>query len=104
MEITGVKIYPFATDSPKSGVLAFAEIEVDGALMIRGIRIIESKNGGLFISYPNIRNNRGDFKPIIIPKDSKTAGMIRNKVIEAYRTFGSTTDTANEEAREHGTA
>jgi len=61
MEITDVKIYPFDTSRIGGRVRAVAEIVIDDQLMIKGIKLVESKHGGLFISFPKKQSSKGKF-------------------------------------------
>ena len=85
MEITEVKIYPFDTTSYGGRTKAFVEITVDELLTIRGLRVIESKSGGLFVSYPSQVGREGKPRSLVIFESSKLRTQIRRAVIDAYR-------------------
>jgi stage V sporulation protein G len=85
MEITEVKIYPFDTTSYGGRTKAFVEITVDGLLTIRGLRVIESKSGGLFVSYPSQVGREGKPRSLVIFENNKLREQIRRAVIDAYR-------------------
>jgi stage V sporulation protein G len=98
VEITRIRIFPFEQPGGQSKIRAYAEVDLDDALIIRGIRIIESKSGGLFIALPSAKTPRGDFRDLVIAKDKALAADMRDKIISAYKSFGSTTsDTLAEE-------
>ncbi len=85
MEITEVKIYPFDTTSYGGRTKAFVEITVDELLTIRGLRVIESKSGGLFVSYPSQVGREGKPRSLVIFENNKLREQIRRAVIDAYR-------------------
>jgi stage V sporulation protein G len=85
MEITEVRIYPFDTTSYGGKTKAFAEITLNGTLTIRGLRVIESKSGGLFVSYPSQVGREGKPRSLVIFTDNKLREQIRRVVIDAYR-------------------
>ncbi|MDH5638947.1 MAG: SpoVG family protein, partial [Nitrospinota bacterium] len=55
IEITDVRIYPFDTHGAGGKTLAMAQITIDGAITIRGFRIIGGKNGGVFLGFPSTK-------------------------------------------------
>lgn len=67
MEITAVKIFPFEPGDLQKNLKAYAEITVDDALILKGIKIFEKENGGIFITYPAIQGKDQIFHDIIIP-------------------------------------
>jgi len=85
MNITDVKIYPFDTSGIGGRVRAVADIVIDDELIIKGIKVIESKHGGLFISLPKKRSSRGAFVDIIQPVSNQTYEKLRKAVIEKYK-------------------
>ncbi len=85
MNITDVKIYPFDTSGIGGRVRAVADIVIDDELIIKGIKVIESKHGGLFISLPKKRSSRGTFVDIIQPVSNQTYEKLRKAVIEKYK-------------------
>jgi stage V sporulation protein G len=88
VEITNIRIYPFDTSSQSKQIRAFADVELDQVLVIRGVKIIESKTGGLFITMPSIQIRPGDFKDILLIKDASFGHILRERVLDAYRNFG----------------
>lgn len=87
MKITRVRIFPFSTGEPGNRVRAYAEIECDDTLIIRGIRIIESRNGGLFLGYPSYRARDGQYREYIRITDSAFKKEIRETVIDAFHHY-----------------
>ncbi len=85
MEITEVKIYPFDTSGIGGRVRAVADIIINDELMIKGIKIIESKHGGLFISFPKKKSSTGLFVDIVQPLSNQTYEKIRRAIIDRYK-------------------
>jgi stage V sporulation protein G len=89
LKISAIRIIPFEASQTGSKVRAYAEIEIDDVLTIRGFKIVESKQGGLFIGYPSLRSNTGEYKEIVIAKSPEFASELRRSILEAYRNWGS---------------
>jgi len=49
MNVQLVKFYPFETSLRKPRLLGYADVELDGILVLRNIKLFESKYGGYFI-------------------------------------------------------
>ncbi len=87
IEITQVKIYPFETGDPFNSLRALADVTLADCLVIKGIKIIVSKNGGMFIGYPSRKGKDGDYHDMVIPKSTEFKSYLRSKVIEAYKDY-----------------
>ena len=85
MDITGVTIFPFNLRGVGSNVRAYAEVTFDDALAIRGLRVIETRAGGLFISYPSQKSGTGEFRDLVVPLTKEMKASIRQAVLERYR-------------------
>lgn len=85
MEITEVKIYPFDTGSLGGRVRAVADIVIDDVLLIKGIKIVESKHGGLFISFPKKSTSSNKFIDIVKPLSNEFNEKVRRAVIDKYK-------------------
>lgn len=85
VNITDVKVYPFDTRETGGGTLAIAEITIEGSLLIKGLHVIQSRGGGLFVSFPAVKGRDGKWRDIVVPLDSETKDLIRDQVLEAYR-------------------
>ncbi len=85
MEITDVKIYPFDTSRVGGRVRAVADVTIDDMFIIKGIQLVESKHGGLFISFPKKATPKGQMVEIIQPLDSKFTEKVRRAVVDKYK-------------------
>jgi len=85
MEITAVKIFPFEPGDLQKNLKAYAEITVDDALILKGIKIFEKENGGIFITYPAIQGKDQTFHDIVIPTNPEIKKQIRDAIVEVYK-------------------
>ncbi len=83
--ISNVKIYPFDPGLPFKDLKAYAEIKFEDSLIIKGIKIFEKDNGGIFIKFPSIPGKGGQYKEVVVAENIDLKKMIRNKVVEAYK-------------------
>ena len=79
MEITEVKL----TIRNEEKLKGFANITLDNAFVIRGLKIINGSKG-LFISMPSKRRSDGTFQDIAHPINPETRKMIEAVVLDAY--------------------
>ncbi|SNZ08725.1 stage V sporulation protein G [Persephonella hydrogeniphila] len=85
MEITEVKIYPFDTSRIGGRVRAVADITIDDILVIKGIKVVESKHGGLFISFPKKASSKGTYVDIVQSLDNEFTEKVRRAVVDKYK-------------------
>lgn len=85
LQITHVTLYPFDLRGVGSTVRAYAEVTFNDALLLRGLRVMETSAGGLFISYPAQKSPAGDFRDLVAPLTKELKTMIRQAVLEKYR-------------------
>ena len=87
MNISAVRIFPFETRESGARVLAYAEIEVDGQLLVRGLRVMESASRGLFLGFPVQRARRGSERlvEIVVPLTREARRAVREAVIEEFK-------------------
>ncbi len=80
MQITEVKVT--LRSEPK--LKGFANVTFDNEFVVRGIKIIEGKNG-LFISMPSRRGKDGQFRDIAHPINNSAREKIQNAILEEYK-------------------
>ena len=85
MNITAVRIFPFETREAGGRTLAYAEIEIDGALLVRGLRVVESESRGLFVGFPAQRVRRERLVELVVPITREARKAVRNAVISEYK-------------------
>ena len=79
MKFTDAKIFLRSTDSLK----AFVSIVIDDAFVIKGIKIIEGKNG-LFIAMPTQKGKKGDYRDIAHPLNTETRNEMEKLIMDKY--------------------
>ena len=87
MTITEVKIYPFDTGEPDSSMRAYADVTLDQAILIKGFRVLASKNGGLFVGLPSKKGKDGKFYELVQFKNESLLFNLRSAVLEAYTVY-----------------
>lgn len=87
IEITAVRIFPFDTTDVGGHVRAMAEIVVNGCLAIRGFKIVESKNRGLFIGMPARKGKDNRYKETVSILTPDTEKLIRTAILDAYNNY-----------------
>lgn len=85
MEITDVKIFPFEPGDLQKNLKAYAQITLDDALVIKGIKIFEKENGGIFINYPALQGKDRTYHEVITPISADLKKLIRDRVVEVYK-------------------
>ena len=53
--------------------------------MIKGIKVFENDNGGVFIAYPTIQGKDKTYHDIVVLKSSELKSRIRDAVVAAYK-------------------
>jgi stage V sporulation protein G len=82
MEVTEVRISP-----AKGGkVRAFASVVFDDCFIVNDLRVVEGREGQVFVSMPVRKTRNGQMRDIAHPLDSKTRELIEQRVIEEYQT------------------
>ena len=85
MNVTAVRIFPFETREAGGRTLAYAEIEIDGALLLRGLRVVESGSRGLFVGFPTQRVRRERLIELVVPLTREARRAVREAVIAEYK-------------------
>jgi stage V sporulation protein G len=83
--ISQVRIYPFETGSLGGQTRAYADITIDGCLLMKGLRVVEGTGGGLFVAFPAQRGRDGRYHDLLVPLDAATRDYIRMTVLEAFK-------------------
>ena len=80
MKITEVRISLCDEDRLK----AFANVTFDDEFVVRGLKIIEGRNG-LFVSMPSRRRSNGTYQDIAHPITSDMRARLESEVISTYK-------------------
>ncbi|HNX51283.1 MAG TPA: SpoVG family protein [Thermoanaerobaculaceae bacterium] len=100
MEITEVRI-----NLNKGGkVKAFAQIVIDGSFLVGDIRVLEGKEGLVYVAMPSRRLRNGSFRDIAHPLNTEIRRRLDEVIIEEYeRTVterGSLADSASSRSQQ----
>jgi stage V sporulation protein G len=82
MEVTEVRISP----SKGGKVRAFASVVFDDCFIVNDLRVVEGREGQVFVSMPARKTRNGQMRDIAHPLDAKTRELIEHRVIEEYQT------------------
>jgi len=75
----------YRLDSGRSSLKAFADIVVDGKMLIKGIRVVEGKNG-LFAGMPKMQSSKdGKWYDTFRILDDELKQELQSVVLEAYQ-------------------
>lgn len=97
MKITNIRIFPFDTGTRGGKIRAIADVEIDNGILIKGIRILESSSGGLFLGMPSVRTRSGEYRDMVVFTDKGFARDFRHQTILAYKTAGTSDSGGNNE-------
>ena len=80
MEVTEVRISP-----AKGGkVRAFASVVFDDCFIVNDLRVIEGREGQIFVTMPARKTRNGQMRDIAHPLDSATRESIERRVLEEF--------------------
>jgi stage V sporulation protein G len=75
------RVYPLA--DPKGNTKAFASVAVDDLIVIRGIRVVEGKNG-LFVTMPQSQDKEKNYHDIAFSVSADLRKAINKSVLDLY--------------------
>lgn len=85
MVVTAVQVFPFADGVTLGHIKGVAQVVLNDALVIRGLRIMDGENG-LFVGYPVDPFYKGEeFRTVVNPTTRKLREHIENVVLEKYQ-------------------
>ena len=80
MEVTEVRINP-----AKGGkVRAFASIVIDDCFIVNDLRVMEGREGQLFVTMPARKTRNGQMRDIAHPLNSETRRAVERKVLDEF--------------------
>lgn len=81
MNITEVRI-----NVNKGGkVKAFAQVVIDGCFLVGDIRVLEGKEGSVYVAMPSRRLRNGSFRDIAHPLNTETRRRLDDAILGEYR-------------------
>lgn len=81
MEITEVRV----NLNRQGRVKAFVQVVVDNALLIGDIRVMEGKEGTLYVAMPSRRLRNGAFKDVVHPLSTETRRQLEEAILGEYQ-------------------
>jgi len=82
MEITEVRISP----SRGGKVRAFASIVLDDCFIVNDLRVVEGREGQLFVTMPARKGRSGQMRDIAHPLNGETRKLVEERVLQEYET------------------
>jgi len=83
-EVTEVTVRPFASKGKPSSIKAFVDIVLNDAMAIKGLKVIDGKNG-LFIAMPSIKNKQGEFVDIAHPINKDARAILDTAIMNEFK-------------------
>ena len=81
MEIKDVRL---SLLNSNSAVKAIGSFNIDGVIAIRGVRVMEDKNGCNFVAFPSREKSDGSYKDIVFPITKEAYKMVTDTVLAEY--------------------
>lgn len=81
MEITDIRLNLI---NKEGGVKAIGSFSLDHEFAIRGVRVMEDKNGHNFVAFPSREKANGEYEDIAFPLNKEFYKTITDSLIKAY--------------------
>jgi stage V sporulation protein G len=95
MEVTEVRISP-----AKGGkVRAFASVVFDDCFIVNDLRVVEGREGQVFVTMPARKTRNGQMRDTAHPLNSATREMIEQRVLEEYESALQSRTVSNRRGR-----
>lgn len=65
-------------------IKAIGSIVIDGEFIVRGIRVLEDKNGKIFVGFPSRLRSDGNYEDIAYPLSKEAYSNITDSVLKKY--------------------
>lgn len=79
----GVEVLKMHRLDGDSGLKAFVDVSFAGAFIVKGLRVVEGKNG-LFVAMPSKQAKNGKWYDTAHPLTKEFRDLLREVVLEAY--------------------
>lgn len=81
IDLTEIRVYPF--NNSKGPLRAFAQVVLNGALRLNGLRVLEGEKG-LFVGYPSEKGKDGNYYSLCFPIDAEFRTSVQESVLANY--------------------
>lgn len=82
MEVTDIRL---GLATKEGGTKAFGSFSLDGAFAVRGIRVMEDKNGKNFVAFPSRAKADGEYEDIAFPLSKELYHKIEDAIVAEYQ-------------------
>ncbi|MGI6502129.1 MAG: SpoVG family protein [Anaerostipes sp.] len=82
MQVSEVRLNLLKTDN---AVKAIGSFSLDGAFAVRGVRVMEDKNGHNFVAFPSREKADGSYEDIAFPLSKELYASITGAIIDEYK-------------------
>ena len=82
MQVSEVRLNLLKTDN---AVKAIGSFSLDGAFAVRGVRVMEDKNGRNFVAFPSREKTDGSYEDIAFPLSKELYASITGAIIDEYK-------------------
>ena len=82
MQVSEVRLNLLKTDNAVKAIGSFA---LDGAFAVRGVRVMEDKNGHNFVAFPSREKQDGSYEDIAFPLSKELYASITGAIIDEYK-------------------
>jgi len=82
MDVSDVRLNLLKTDNAVRAIGSFA---LDGMFAVRGVRVLESKDGHNFVAFPSREKANGEYEDIAFPLSKDLYGKITDAIIAEYK-------------------
>jgi len=85
-KVTGslnIEVRAFPIAEPKGAVKGYANVNIDDVFALNGLSIREGKNG-LFVSMPQTRDGKGDYRDIFHPTTTEGRNALQSAVLTEF--------------------
>ncbi|MCX8075790.1 MAG: SpoVG family protein [Aquificaceae bacterium] len=85
MKVELLTFYPFEVSTKRPRLLGYADVKIEDYIVIRGIKLFESRHGGYFISMPEF--NAETKRAMVEVEDKELLEKLRRVVVDYYKEY-----------------
>lgn len=81
MEVTDIRLYLI---NKESSVKAIGSFSLDHAFAVRGVRVMEDKNGKSFVAFPSREKANGEYEDLAFPLSKEFYHKLTEAIVNEY--------------------